>query len=363
METPFILKLGMKRTLKRATLQLLKSAGVFGLVRDSAWRRNRLLILCYHGIAHEDVQLWRPGLYLEPSRLEQRLDFLRRGQYNVLPLGEALKLLWAKQLPPRSVAITFDDGTFDFFSLGYPLLKKFGFPVTVYQTTYYTDRPIPVFNLVCSYMLWKRRGSVLDKCEELGLKPPLDLRSEASRQEIVQTLMNDCARNNLDSLQKNEVARRLANLLDIDYDEVLSKRVFQLMTSQEIAQLAREGVDFQLHTHRHCMPEDKVLFQKEIQDNRQCLDKISPAERVHFCYPSGVYSKVFFPWLTEENVISATTCDVGLAGPHTNPLLIPRMVDTNARNDLEFEAWLTGVAEFLAIRRAATQHYPAAHND
>ena len=98
-----------------------------------------------------------------------RLDFLRRGQYNVLPLGQALKLLWAKQLPPRSVAITFDDGTFDFFSLGYPLLKKFGFPVTVYQTTYYTDRPIPVFNLVCSYLLWKRRGSVLDKGEELGL--------------------------------------------------------------------------------------------------------------------------------------------------------------------------------------------------
>jgi peptidoglycan/xylan/chitin deacetylase (PgdA/CDA1 family) len=353
----------MKRTLKRATLQLLKSAGVFGLVRDSAWRTHRLLILCYHGIAHEDVHLWRPGLYLEPSRLEQRLDFLRQGQYNVLPLGAALKLLWAKQLPPRSVAITFDDGTFDFFSLGYPLLKKFGFPVTVYQTTYYTDRSIPVFNLVCSYLLWKRRGSVLDKGDELGLKPPLDLRSEANRQAIVQTLMDNCTRDNLDGWQKNEVARRLAKLLDIDYAEVLSKRIFQLMNSQEIAQLAREGVDFQLHTHRHCMPKDKLLFQKEIRDNRKSLNKMAPAERVHFCYPSGEYSREFLPWLAEENVISATTCDVGLAGANTNPLLLPRMVDTNARNDLEFEAWLTGVAHLLAVRRAATQHYTAARND
>ena len=328
-------------------------------MRDSAWRTRRLLILCYHGIAHEDVQLWRPGLYLEPSRLEQRLNFLRQGKYNVLPLGAALKLLRAKQLPPRSVAITFDDGTFDFFSLGYPLLKKFGFPVTVYQTTYYTDRPIPVFNLVCSYLLWKRRGSVLDKGDELGLKPPLDLTSEANRQAIVQRLMDNCERDNLDSGQKNEVAGRLAKLLDIDYAEVLAKRIFQLMNPQEIAQLAREGVDFQLHTHRHRMPKDKFLFQKEIRDNRESLSNMAPAERMHFCYPSGVYSREFLPWLAEENVVSATTCDVGLAGAHSNPLLLPRMIDTNARTALEFEAWLTGVADLLAVRRAATQPYVA----
>src|SRR6266446_5957337 len=136
----------MKRTLKRAALQLLKSTGVFRLVRDSTWRRHRLLILCYHGISQEDEHLWRPGLYLEPSRLEQRLEFLRQGQYNVLPLGEALKLLRAKELPSRSVAITFDDGAYDFFKLASPLLKRFGFPVTVYQTTYYSDRQVPVFN-------------------------------------------------------------------------------------------------------------------------------------------------------------------------------------------------------------------------
>src|ERR1700720_2964246 len=121
----------MKQTLKRATLQLLKGAGVFGVVRDSAWRTHRLLILCYHGISQEDEHLWRPGLYLEPSKLEQRLKFLQQGRYNVLPLGAALELLRAGELPHRSVSITFDDGAYDFFKLAYPLLKSFGFPVTV----------------------------------------------------------------------------------------------------------------------------------------------------------------------------------------------------------------------------------------
>jgi hypothetical protein len=235
--------------------------------------------------------------------------------------------------------------------------------VTVYQTTYYSDRPVPVFNLICSYLLWKQRGSLLNKGAELGLKQPLDLRSEANRHAIVQTLVDNCDRDGLDAGQRNEVAGRLAELLDVDYAEILSKRILQLMSPQEIAQLAREGVDFQLHTHRHCMPKDKFLFQKEIRDNRESLRKSIPEERVHFCYPSGVYSREFLPWLAEENVVSATTCDVGLAGARTNPLLLPRMVETSGRTTLEFEAWLTGVADFFVLHRTAASQRYVPHDD
>lgn len=347
----------MKRTLKRATLQLLKSVGVFGLVGNSAWRRQRLLILCYHGVSRLDEHLWRPALYLEPSVLEQRLNLLQQHHCNVLPLGRALQLLQTKELLPRSVAITFDDGAYDFFSLAHPLLKSFGFPVTVYQTTYYSDRQVPVFNLICSYLLWKRRGGLVDKGAELGLKPPLDLRSEANRHAIVQTLIDNCSRDGLDARQRNEVAARLARLLEVDYAEILSKRILHLMSPQEIAYLAREGVDFQLHTHHHQTPSERSLFEKEIQDNRESLKKSVSQQLVHFCYPSGVYSPQFLPWLAGEHIVSATTCDVGLAGADTNPLLLPRMVDTSSRNALEFEAWLTGIAQFLSIHRTATQQY------
>jgi len=347
----------MKQTLKLATLKFLKSAGVFPLVRDSSWRTHRLLILCYHGISLDDEHLWRPGLYLEPSKLEQRLSFLRQGGYNVLPLGKALRLLRSGELPPRSIVITFDDGAYDFFRLAHPLLKRFDFPATVYQTTYYSDRHFPIFNLICSYLLWKRRGCVLDTGAELGLKRLLDLTSEAKRQSIVETLMENCDREGLDGAQKNEVAGRLAKLLEIDYAALLAKRMLQLMNAREIAQLAAEGVDFQLHTHRHRTPADKELFQKEIRDNRERLATNTPGELVHFCYPSGVYSREFLPWLAEEHVISATTCDVGLASSQTNPLLLPRMVETSGRTALEFEGWVTGVSDFLALNRTASQSY------
>src|SRR3989442_6444798 len=132
-----------------------------------------------------------PGsLHMEPRILEQRLGILRRDDYNVLPLGEALQRLFAKELPRRSVSITFDDGTYDFYKQAYPIVKRYGFPVTVYQTTYYSNRQVPVFNLICSYLLWKRRGSVFSNGKELGLNSTMDLRTEATRQATVTALMN-----------------------------------------------------------------------------------------------------------------------------------------------------------------------------
>ena len=349
----------MLRHIRRAVLHLQRSAGVFRLVADSKWRKNRLLILCYHGVSRLDEHLWRPNLYMQPEILRQRLEILKRGQYNVLPLGEGLRRLQAAELPPKSVAITFDDGGYDFYAAAFPAIRDYGFPVTVYQTTYYSDYQKPVFNLVCSYLLWKGRDRVLHKPKELGLSDPLDLRTEMGRMHIVRKLVRDADASNLTGFQKNDLAATLAKSLEISYDEIVSSRIFQLMNSSERAELAAAGVDFQLHTHRHRTPLEERLFRKEIQDNRHSLQKLGE-KAIHFCYPSGVYRPEFLNWLQMENVVSATTCDSGLASRRSNPFLLPRLVDTSARSAVEFEAWLSGLAPLLTGRKAAPQIIPAA---
>src|SRR6266581_3912669 len=52
----------MRKQIRRAALHLLRNTGVFRLLRESEWRRQRLLILCYHGISLEDEHQWRSGL-------------------------------------------------------------------------------------------------------------------------------------------------------------------------------------------------------------------------------------------------------------------------------------------------------------
>ncbi len=347
----------MRRKIKLVTLDLLRDTGVFNLVANSNWRRERLLVLCYHGIALEDEHLWRPQLYMQAELLEKRLEVLRAMRCSVLALGEALGQLRSRDLPPRSVAITFDDGTYDFYKQAWPLLKKHDFPVTVYQTTYYTDHEMPIFNLICSYMLWKRRGEQSVEARELGFSEPMDLRTELERHRIVRSLIELSERENLNGRQKNELAGRLAANLGLDYAELAAKRILQLMNARELAEVGSNGVDVQLHTHRHRTPGDEASFRKEITENRERIRTLTGHEASHFCYPSGVYQKAFIGWLEKENVVSATTCDAGLADWHDDPYLLPRFVDTSGRSTLEFESWLSGVGSLLALRRAASQRY------
>jgi peptidoglycan/xylan/chitin deacetylase (PgdA/CDA1 family) len=347
----------MLRNAKLAALALLRSVGAFEAVANSQWRRDRLLILCYHGTSLEDEHQWRPALYLAPQLLEVRLQTLRATRCSMLPLGEALQRLQARDLPPRSVAVTFDDGTYDFYRQAYPLLKKYDIPVTVYQTTYYTDNPMPVFNLICSYMLWKRRTEQLGPVPELGLTQAVDLCTHLGRHQVVRSLVERAERKNLTGREKNEIAQRLATSLGMDYAALTATRILQLMNAHEVAEIAKEGVDVQLHTHRHRTPEDEDLFRREIADNRQRIQSLIGQGARHFCYPSGVYRREFVSWLEKEGVLSATTCDAGLAKPGDNPFLLSRFVDTTGRTQVEFESWLSGLGALIAFRRAATQSY------
>jgi peptidoglycan/xylan/chitin deacetylase (PgdA/CDA1 family) len=347
----------MRKFLRQAALSTLKSFGVSNFTKNSNWRRERLLILCYHGIAIEDENEWRPALYVTQKHLKNRFELLKRGHYTVLSLSEGLERLYRKDLPPRSVAITFDDGTYDFYKQAYPLLREFGFPVTVYLTTYYSEFLRPVFNLICSYMLWKVRDRGPVDLSEFELGKSIELGSSEACQSVADKLVQSVEKQQITGAQKDVIAARLAARLDIDYQALSAKRILQLMNRQEVKQLADAGVDIQLHTHRHRTPADEKLFRREIADNRAWILGATGRAVEHFCYPSGVYRPEFFPWLSAEHVVSATTCETGLATAQDNPLLLPRYIDTSGRSDLEFESWLTGVGAFIPSRhRARTNH-------
>jgi len=72
----------------------------------------------------------------------------------------------------------------------------------------------------------------------------------------------------------------------------------------------------------------------------------------HFCYPSGRYRPEFLPWLQGQQVVTATTCDPGLASGRSNPLLLPRFVDINDVTPIEFEGWVTGASTFVSRHRS-----------
>ena len=252
-------------------------------------------------------------------------------------------------LPPKSVVITFDDGFHDFHQKAFPILCKFGFPATVYQTTYYSDYPLPIFELVLSYLFWRGTGQWLDGAT-FELPRAFDLSREADRNQAVNALVELAHNRGYTPFQKDELAGRIAGELGIDYVEIRHTRMLQLMTAEQVAEIAIRGIDVQLHTHRHRTPLDETLFVREIRDNRQWIIAKTGTRPTHFCYPSGVHRSEFLPWLRSEGVVSATTCELGLATHRSDPLLLPRLLDSMHLTETDFEGWLAGVSSLLPHR-------------
>jgi len=341
----------MLRKAKLSVLEAMRTTGLMTSLSRTDWRRQRLLILCYHGISLIDEHQWSSGLFMPVDLFEKRLRMLRDGGFNVLPLGEALDRLERNDLPPKAVAITFDDGFADFYLQAFPLLQSYQMPATVYLSTYYCYNNIPVFGLMVRYLMWRARESApAIQDAGMGWNAPQSLGSAEGADMAYRMLDEFVTVNQIPANDKEEIAKNLARLLGLDYQKIRQARILSLMTPAEVKKIHNAGISVELHTHRHRTPHDPALFTREIRDNREGIEAITGEIPRHFCYPSGVWRPEMLPLLAENGVISATTCDPGLTTRATTPLLLPRHIDTTLQAGAEFEGWLSGVSQFLPKR-------------
>ena len=324
------------------------------LARESGWRGKRLLILGYHGVSSDDEHLWDGALYIPPQLLRRRLEALRAGGYEVLPLDDAVRRLYEGNLPPRAVAITFDDGAYDFYTHARPILEEFGFPATVYLTSYYSRYQRPVFNTMLRYLFWKARDRMLPTSGFGDQDETITLVSDRDRDRAFAVVAGACAARGLSGAEKDNILTDVAKRLRLDYDDLIRRRFLHLMSPDEVSRLPRDLIDVQLHTHRHRVPTEADGFEREIVENRREIASMTAARDHsvrHFCYPSGVTHPSFAGWLGRLGVVSATTCFAGIASRESDPLMLPRLIDTVNLSDVEFEGWLTGASAFIPRRR------------
>ncbi len=345
----------MLKQAKILTLSALRRAHALRSLAGSRWRGRRLLILGYHGVSLEDEHEWDPGLYLSPADLEARLELLRRERYTVLPLGDAGRMLAERTLPERSVVLTFDDGYFDFRARAWPLLESYSVPATVYLTTYYSRYNRPIFDVACSYVLWKGRGGTLRTSRITGAAdgPSFLLASGEERSRAVGWMKQRAHEGRFGAEEKDEFTARVAAAVGVDYAALLEKRILHLLNDSEVKELSGRGVDFELHTHRHRVPRERAAFEREVEDNRSAIAAMTGKRPSHFCYPSGGYAPEFLSWLAGLGIETATTCRPGLASESSHPLLLPRLMDGASLSVVEVESWLSGLARFLPRRPGA----------
>jgi peptidoglycan/xylan/chitin deacetylase (PgdA/CDA1 family) len=310
--------------------------------------KNQLLILSYHGISIQDEHKWGPGVFMTESRFRQRLHLLRSRGYNVLDLSEALDRLDNGTLPPRAVVITADDGYLNSPQTLAKACADFDFPLTIYVTTYHSATKTPIFNVMVQYLLWKTDKTELNgDFSKLGLSDTqsLDLSDQAERRAVAQQVIaygRECG----DENRRQEILKELCAQTDLDYQAMNSVGMFRIMDAATIRTVAGQGVDIQLHTHRHRFPADKADACREIEENRLYLEPLVGKPLTHFCYPSGLWEEAQLPWLKELGVESATTCQLGFVSPDSNRLCLNRYLDKDDISESEFLAEVSGFLGF-----------------
>jgi len=97
---------------------------------------NRISILMYHQVGEFAPMREHRANYCDHRRFAAQMAFLKGFGYQVLDPHQVLACVCGEQpIPPRAVALTFDDGYANFVNYALPVLRNQGFPATVYAVS------------------------------------------------------------------------------------------------------------------------------------------------------------------------------------------------------------------------------------
>ena len=91
------------------------------------------LIFCYHRLVDK---VRYPGTEITPAAFEAQMKELKDKGITVISMQDLLA--WKrgeKNIPPRCAVVTFDDGWKSQYEVGWPIMKKYGYPFTLFIYT------------------------------------------------------------------------------------------------------------------------------------------------------------------------------------------------------------------------------------
>jgi len=90
-------------------------------------------VLCYHKFSRTEAD----QVTVTGSVFEEQMRFLKEQGFRVITLDELFDFFdFNRQIPRKSVVITIDDGWRSTYEIAYPILRKYGYPATLFV---YTD--------------------------------------------------------------------------------------------------------------------------------------------------------------------------------------------------------------------------------
>ncbi|MEA3465396.1 MAG: polysaccharide deacetylase family protein [Thermodesulfobacteriota bacterium] len=117
---------------RRILLVVICATVLITLFSGVVWSARQATVFVYHRFGDGRYSSTNIDLHI----FEQQLAYLKLNNYTVLPVGDIVqRLSEGIALPDRCVALTVDDGYTTFLTGAMPLLRQYGFPVTLFVST------------------------------------------------------------------------------------------------------------------------------------------------------------------------------------------------------------------------------------
>jgi len=240
--------------------------------------REEVTILFYHRIIdYNDKQLLNPSLLSSnPRNFEKQMKYLSKN-YNVISFDDLIK--WKKNkknLPKKSVIITFDDGYKDNYLNAYPILRKYKLPAMIALTTGHIDNDELFWWDKVAYMI---NNSKVKNVDVVGFSEIL-FEDKLNTIRLVEKKVK-----NMDEDLKNQVIENLRKKLKVK----LPKQKNLFLSWKEIKEMSNNNISFCAHTVTHPILTRVSLTQakKEILNSRINIEKKIKKKINVFTYPNG----------------------------------------------------------------------------
>ena len=300
-------------------------------------------ILMYHGVTDdpEEHKAILGGIDHPTSVFEKQMEVLAR-EYHPISLDEAFQFANdGKDVPRRSVVVTFDDGYADNYHVAMPILSKVGVPATFYITVDCVDQKKLPWPARLRYALFTTRNSAWTDPE--GTVWPLgdpQLRAKAFDRAC------ECCCKLSGAEQDQFVAAHECQL-----KAALSQGPL-MMTWEEVRGTVKRGHIIGSHTlsHPNMAHINGEALRREMSDSKKILERELGTEVSHFSYPCPAlqphWNDRTVSVSRESGYKSAVTTNSGLTRRGDNPLRLKRISANKKLDGLRADLELA----FLGLR-------------
>jgi peptidoglycan/xylan/chitin deacetylase (PgdA/CDA1 family) len=301
------------------------------------------VILMYHSIVDEP-ELTRNTIGISQSRrhFEAHMRTLVE-RFKVVTLDDIAQFAQARRpLPPRAVAVTFDDGFADNYDDALPVLTRYGIPATFYVTVDGIETgTLPWYCRVNFAVRTTRRTEWRDS----ELDRVCHIRTIEERQTVLLRAWELGARKT--GRAQREFVQEIETSLDV---EPPSNRM--MLTCNELRALRNEGHLVGGHTvsHPNLAHVSEEEARSEIQGCKEYIETVLGESIHHFSYPHPALNPCWNSSTTritrEAGFKSAVLTDCGSVRRGDDPLALKRIYAANA-----LEQWIWNLESVFIGRR------------